>query len=298
MRTITIPSRLDVYGTDLGHPLVHYMGFDSRRDTSLKLHEHTHDGYEITYVFEGAVVWEMGDGRKLRLSGGDMALIQPRLTHKGHLDIIQPAAIFWLATQQLSGAILRNSGFEHVECARLDSVLSTAGNNVWYAGETFHESLCMLHDQMRRWQTHRGDVGGAPVVPGIRGLINHVLVLAAGVAQQKRSPRSVGNYVNAARLYMRSHLDSDVKIADVARHVGISMSRLHALFKKETGLTPNDFLQRLRIEKAETLLCATNTPVTRIALDLGFSSSQYFATCFRKYTGMAPAEFRAKYGTE
>jgi transcriptional regulator GlxA family with amidase domain len=70
---------------------------------------------------------------------------------------------------------------------------------------------------------------------------------------------------------------------------------LFQLFKQNTGLTPNDYLQRLRIAKARELLTTTSQSVTEIAFAAGFASSQYFSRVFRKYTGQMPSEYRRRH---
>jgi AraC-like DNA-binding protein len=79
---------------------------------------------------------------------------------------------------------------------------------------------------------------------------------------------------------------------DLVRHVGFSRARMFDIFKAETGLTPNDYLQRARVEKAQEQLRQTNLSVTQIALATGFSSGQYFSTVFARYTGVSPTRFR------
>ncbi|WP_437231204.1 helix-turn-helix transcriptional regulator [Planctomicrobium sp. SH661] len=59
-------------------------------------------------------------------------------------------------------------------------------------------------------------------------------------------------------------------------------------------MPPNDFLQRLRIKQAQTDLLETDLSITEIAFNNGFSTSQYFSTVFRKYTGDTPARFRKR----
>ena len=69
-------------------------------------------------------------------------------------------------------------------------------------------------------------------------------------------------------------------------------SRMFDLFKAQTGRTPNDYLQRLRIEQAQEQLTQTDRTVTEIALATGFSSGQYFSTVFARYMGVSPTDFR------
>lgn len=66
------------------------------------------------------------------------------------------------------------------------------------------------------------------------------------------------------------------------------------MFREQTGQTPADYLQRLRIEQAERLLTETRTPIVRIALDCGFCSSQYFARVLARHTRKSPTRFRSE----
>ena len=74
------------------------------------------------------------------------------------------------------------------------------------------------------------------------------------------------------------------------------MSLMHpenrARFKAETGYTLHEYLIHRRVEEAHRRLSSTDEDITNIAHNLGFSSSQYFATVFRRETGMTPGEYR------
>jgi AraC-like DNA-binding protein len=99
--------------------------------------------------------------------------------------------------------------------------------------------------------------------------------------------------VAAARAYLLAHLDERVRIPDLVRHLGFSRSHLFTIFRSATGMTPNDYLLRLRLGEAQRLLARQRDSITVIALRTGFSSSQYFSSVFRKYTGQTPQDFRA-----
>jgi len=91
---------------------------------------------------------------------------------------------------------------------------------------------------------------------------------------------------------MKLNLQSEASIESVAEVARCSRWRLFVLFKESTGMTPNDYWLRLRIEHAQALLSSSTLPVTKIAMDSGFSTSQYFSTVFKKYTGISPSEYR------
>lgn len=94
--------------------------------------------------------------------------------------------------------------------------------------------------------------------------------------------------------YLETRLDEPLRLEDLAARSHISVSTLLRRFKKATGLTPIDFLVRLRLEKARRMLRETRMPITEISYQTGFSDSNYFARQFRKNIGMSPGEYRRR----
>jgi AraC-like DNA-binding protein len=83
-------------------------------------------------------------------------------------------------------------------------------------------------------------------------------------------------------------------LADLGRLVGVSPNHLVHLFTQEVGVSPHQYLLRRRTDEARRLLRETDVPVTRLALDLGFSSSQHFAKAFRAATKTSALAFRRR----
>ena len=79
-------------------------------------------------------------------------------------------------------------------------------------------------------------------------------------------------------------------------HIGYSRTQVFTLFRENTGLTPADFLTRLRVKKACSLLETTALPACRIARECGFSSASAFNAVFRRQTGTTPLAWRGKSG--
>jgi AraC-like DNA-binding protein len=82
------------------------------------------------------------------------------------------------------------------------------------------------------------------------------------------------------------------KLAELARLAGLSPSRLSECFMRDTGLSPHQYLLHARIETAKEMLRQSDVSVTTLALDLGFSSSQHFATTFKRVTGGTAHAYR------
>ncbi|MFB7640800.1 bifunctional transcriptional activator/DNA repair enzyme AdaA [Peribacillus butanolivorans] len=70
---------------------------------------------------------------------------------------------------------------------------------------------------------------------------------------------------------------------------------LQRLFKRVKGLSPTEYIQQLRLEKAIRMLESSEQPVTEIGLAVGFSSIPYFITLFKKKTGDTPSGYRKAY---
>ncbi len=92
--------------------------------------------------------------------------------------------------------------------------------------------------------------------------------------------------------FILDHLGEPLAVRDLARQACLSQSRLKARFKAEVGIPPADYVMRQRVERAKELLANTETNIAELAASLGFSTSQYFATVFRRYTGETPSKFR------
>lgn len=97
--------------------------------------------------------------------------------------------------------------------------------------------------------------------------------------------------------YIASHLGDSLTVPELADLSGLSVSRFKNRFRQEVGAPPGDYVLRSKINAACQTLSQTNTPITQLAHSLGFSSSQYFATVFRRFTGDTPTAYRRKQPT-
>ena len=94
--------------------------------------------------------------------------------------------------------------------------------------------------------------------------------------------------------FLESHYSEHIRISDLVRHIGYGRARLFELFKRHTGLAPNDYLLRFRIRKAQELLVQTDLPVREIARRVGIPDSGYFSIVFKRQTGHTPTIYRER----
>ncbi len=92
--------------------------------------------------------------------------------------------------------------------------------------------------------------------------------------------------------YLVRHMETGFNAEDVAGEFYLSYKHLAATFKKEKGMSMQQFHTRIRMQKAARILSSTGTPVAEIGEELGFKDALYFSRCFRQMYGMSPSEYR------
>ncbi|MDQ7095143.1 PocR ligand-binding domain-containing protein [Desulfosporosinus sp. PR] len=98
--------------------------------------------------------------------------------------------------------------------------------------------------------------------------------------------------VKEARYFMMENYSRSIKIDDIAGHLCISPSHLSHLFRKELNCTVNDYLTRVRVEKAVELMKKHELSVEQVSRSVGFKNQSYLAKVFKKYIGVSPMVYR------
>lgn len=92
---------------------------------------------------------------------------------------------------------------------------------------------------------------------------------------------------------IRNNLETeDISIDFLTDHMAMSRASLYNKVKILTGLGVNDYINRIRIEKAVELLTYTDKPINDIASEVGFTYPRYFSTLFKKIKGVTPTQFK------
>ena len=93
--------------------------------------------------------------------------------------------------------------------------------------------------------------------------------------------------------YIEEHLREDISLADVARVSLFSPWHARRLFIEYTGVTPSDYIRKLRLKQSALKLRDEDVKVLDVALDLGFGSVDGYQRAFRKEFGCNPSEYSA-----
>ncbi|MDE6611452.1 MAG: response regulator, partial [Muribaculaceae bacterium] len=88
--------------------------------------------------------------------------------------------------------------------------------------------------------------------------------------------------------------DETLRIEEMADAMSMGRTVFYGKIKAIVGMSPSDFLRRLRMQRAEELITRSKMNFSQIAFSVGFSDPKYFTKCFKKETGMTPSEYRHK----
>jgi AraC-like DNA-binding protein len=283
-RKLKTRTRLEMDLGKLGIRSVPVLGRYNYTHARPGLEVHRHPGaIEICYLVRGRQTYEVG-GRRFSLRGGDVFLTLPGEEHGTGGEPEDKGLLYWLTLRvpsQTGGSLL---GLPPAESRAL-----------WKAVRGFSRRHFPGTPEMKNQMDAVTGLAHCRVSPlsriaAVNLLIGFVLavVSAHGMAVLARERRRFHDVVS----WIGSHLESpeELTVARLAKVAGLSPSRFQAAFKQETGIPPAEFALRARITEASRRLARPGADVTSVAFDLGFSSSQYFASAFRRYTNASPRE--------
>jgi AraC-like DNA-binding protein/mannose-6-phosphate isomerase-like protein (cupin superfamily) len=251
-----------------------------------------HEGlYEIHYMRRGHVKWWVED-EKHDFSTGNVFIVKPGELHGGDEESLQRCEHYWLRIGFPKGKALPSLSSAATE--RMRSHFESIRFRNFVASPEVGELYVRIHNEHR--------FGSMPHGVTIARAMLHALLITVlrdhdrCVAASRQQPLISWRVGRVIELLQQRMFDPDLRIDSIVTEVGGGAASLRARFRLETGLSMHDFLLQHRIKEAKKRLEDPLPGVTQIAYDLGFSSSQYFATTFRRFVGMAPGEYRRKHG--
>lgn len=240
---------------------------------------HDHGGcLEVCFLSRGSQDYRI-DNETLRIKGGDLLIVPANSPH-GPSAIREKSVLNWLLVDVEKEPLLNLPADE----ARtlLDGLQAAAGRSI-HAGTGFSA----LWDAVL--YAAAGDLSFRQA--RLRAMLTELLTAVVDLAARPERA-ALTRPCQVACQYVEEHIAEDISVSDLAESAHVSTSHLHREFKKHLGLTPREYVLRQKIEKATQVLQTTDLTITDVAHALGFSSSQYFATVFRRYTGSSPGEMR------
>lgn len=109
----------------------------------------------------------------------------------------------------------------------------------------------------------------------------------------KRNKNSkASKLIEEVKKYIENNYQRDeLNIDEIARNMFVNYAHLCSIFKRDAGITINEYLTEFRIKKAKKLFSDGDTLIFDVASKVGYSDANYFGKCFKKYYGLAPSKY-------
>ena len=252
------------------------------------LAEHSHPGaLEICHLVRGRQTYCIGK-HSYHLRGGDVFLTMPDERHGTGGGPEEKGLLYWMIVLNPSSTGGSLLGLAEPESRALWRELGKSSRR-HFPGTP--EMKTQLDDILALLHGRRTPLRKTAVQNRIVAFLLELLA-----ARERASAEQGSQRLAQVIRHMESNLsDPDKLTVDVLSSIAeLSPSRFKALFKEKLGIPPAEYALRLRIEEARRRLAAEDATVMGVAIDLGFSSSQYFASSFKRLTRMTPREAMKK----
>lgn len=249
--------------------------------TDWRITPHRHDVWEFYLQVSGRTRWRVAGG-DYRLKEGDFLAVGPGVEHWLAERPRRDYHIFF-AGLDLKRVLARQPEGRSGWLQRNHHVITEAGALAGPFGDLMQEvtsarfsrtlGLRLALDRLVLFVTRLLVPGGA----GRRALVHPA--------------------TNRARYLIEREPQRPWSLGELARAAGVSPSHLRRCFRRDLGVPPRRFVLKTRLECACRLLAESDVPVTTLALELGFSSSQHFAQVFRRQIGVTARDYRRRRGS-
>jgi AraC-like DNA-binding protein len=230
--------------------------------------------YNLIYVTRGRVTWVV-DNLEHPMAPCDLVIVPPQLLHNGFsvtdaMTFVSIHVESYLPGGQNVFEMLRVPRFQHVrpDCA-LDRYLRGAAEELGSRDEA--ASRLML--------VHWGELI-------VRELLLH------GAREGVLEAPDFDPTITAVLLELEKSIPRPLSLSDLARKSGYSSQYLNRMFRSALGATPLQYLNRMRMERAATLLRDGLRTVKSVARSVGFDDPYYFSRAFTAYFGRSPVSYR------
>ncbi len=237
------------------------------------LSRHYHDTFEIYYLTKGSCTYFIND-KCYEVKEGDIVLIPPGVIHNTVYSGMSRTRRLINCSEKYIPTTLREN---------IGDILYT------YRNPLVRPEIDRIFDNIEK-EYLQGDSYSKDMLVYLTGEL--FLLLARNKNSREEISTGLAS-VERALAYVNGNFTSDITLSDTAEACHMSPEHLSRSFKKETGLGFNEFVNMLRLQKAEYMLKNDkNLSIAEIAFACGFNDSNYFSEKFRREYGYTPSYIR------
>ena len=238
---------------------------------------HWHDEYEFLLAEHNGTVCSVG-GRQITLNVGDSMMIKGGELHSLSLE----------AGKSVTAVVVHPAFWAGDDVSFLERMSFTA----LFRGESeIGSRITLLLRRIKECYLEK-NLGYEFLLKTYFCNIFAILIENGEYEEYVKPPEAQSSPEAALFEYVHNNICNDISLDMLCKATHFSKSYVVRLFKKHTGQTPTEYINRCRTELAKELLSAKS--VTDTALDCGFNNVSYFIRVFKRYTGSRPGEWKSK----
>ncbi len=279
-----------IKGIRFGLPIIYRVGLIEDR-VSRRVTWNQHAGCELHFVLKGSCAWEIeGQRKNLIVRGGHFAIIPGSVRHRAVNEMGEPSVRLGVICEAPTASLAAGSSFRAADFVRIFTQLEKTAFLPRMIPLELMNALRVLREALGEFDVQKDETALR-----LKVISEFVLLEVARICVTKESVREVGDLVPSLCTWIEKHLGEKITNEELVRISGYGRSQLFRLFYEGTGMTPNDYVIRRRIVKAQKMLknpeCQQLT-IEMIGRRCGFNSPSFFASTFSKIVGMKPNEWR------
>lgn len=229
--------------------------------------------YQLLYVAEGKAEF-LVDGVHRTVNEGHIVVYRPYEVQDYFYRLSDAPRVYWIHfTGTDAAALLQRCGLD--------------GGCFFVGVHTRYREL--MESIIRELQLHRPlseDVTAA--------LFRELLVCMARYHHESTGKKTRSEMVEQAVCYLEQHFAEPIIIADLARQYHVEVCWFSRIFRRQMGLSPQQYLTQIRMTEAREMLTTTEYPVGEIARLVGYINPLYFSRLFGRLYECSPREYRKR----
>ncbi len=261
------------------------------QDITWSMEPNIHENYEMVYMKKGYAVFEIS-GRHVKLGPNDIVIIKPLQYHKFTVKS-ESGCEFIVLNFTFENRI--NGKFSEVPLEDFLNFISSkeTGPYITLKVSQKNEIVVLLNRILKERDSSEpgSEFLNYLLVMELFVLLSRALKMEWENSIKSKSPK-LKELINISINFIHTNFERDISLGDIAGFVFLSPSYFTRAFKEETGMSPINYLLKVRIERAKELLEDTGQKISDIALNVGFSNQQRFNEMFKKFTNYTPLQYR------
>jgi AraC-like DNA-binding protein len=248
--------------------------------------------FDVLFIHKGTL-FMTEDDIPYEISAGNILVLEAGKTHWGHQPCLEDTEIYWLHfihplptltidSKQITGSTIIKKGTDY-DLTPSEQYMFLPKYIQTELGPFIPtlQAMVALHEKSSL-------LGALP----LNSLLAHLLTLLQNTLIESSSPTRSSQHSKKIESYLKEHLLITHSSQQIEADLGLNFDYLGRCLKKHTGMSPTQYIQYQRVEKAKSLLLNSNDTVPYVAEQVGIMDYNYFIRLFRKQTGLTPGAYR------